>query len=133
MSLVIDASVAVKWVVAEDGRQSALAVPDVAELIAPDFVLLESASVMWKKVRRGEMAPGQMKSGLDFIREAIFDLVPLAELLERASQLALTFDHPVYDCLYVACAEARHADLLTADSRLAEKFRDHVRVLGISQ
>ena len=122
---------AVKWVVAEDGRETALAVPDVATLLAPDFVLVEAASVMWKKVRRGEMTRQQMFGGIGFIRDVFLDLVPQADLIDRAAELAVSHDHPVYDCLYVACAEARGADLLTADAKLAATFPAHrIQLLG---
>lgn len=134
MSLVVDSSVAVKWVVAEDGRQSALELPDVAALLAPDFVLVESANVMWKKVRRGQMTAEQMADGLMFIRDAFQTLVPQAELVNRAAQLAVAFDHPVYDCLYLACAESRNAELLTADKALATKFSGHkIKLLEASR
>src|SRR4051794_18816481 len=43
-------------------------------------------------------------------------------LLGRALDIALAFDHPVYDCLYVALAERRGERLLTADRRLLKRF-----------
>jgi predicted nucleic acid-binding protein len=59
-------------------------------------------------------------------------LVPTAPLRARALDLALRRDHPVYDCLYVALAQREGLPLLTADRRLAERFRDDaaVRLLG---
>lgn len=127
----VDASVAVKWIVAEDGRQSALALPDVAELVAPDFVVIETANVLWKKLRRDEITTLQLTKGLNFIRSAFSELVPQSTLIDRAMQLAIEHDHPVYDCLYVACAELRHAELLTADDRMASRFEGQsVRRLG---
>jgi len=33
--------------------------------------------------------------------------------------------HPVYDCLYVACAEAADATLVTADDRLLRILSSH--------
>ena len=39
------------------------------------------------------------------------------EHIDRAAQIAVEIDHPVYDCLYVACAEATASALITADRR----------------
>jgi predicted nucleic acid-binding protein len=45
----------------------------------------------------------------------------------RALEVAGRLDHPVYDCLYLALAEAHGAGLATADRAL----RDHALSLGI--
>jgi predicted nucleic acid-binding protein len=37
--------------------------------------------------------------------------------------IASQLDHPVYDCFYLALAEARDALLVTADRRLLRKLR----------
>ena len=37
------------------------------------------------------------------------------DLVERAVRIALEMDHPIYDCLYLACAESTDSDLTTAD------------------
>ena len=47
------------------------------------------------------------------------DVVPNEQLLPEAIRLALTHQHPVYDCLYLALALARREPLVTADRRLA--------------
>ena len=49
MTLVVDASVAVKWFVEEDGRQQALQILDLDEREAPDLIIAEVANVIWKK------------------------------------------------------------------------------------
>jgi predicted nucleic acid-binding protein len=45
-------------------------------------------------------------------------LVPVAELLPRAIDLAFDLQHPIYDCIYLALAEREKAALITADLRL---------------
>jgi predicted nucleic acid-binding protein len=47
--LVIDASVAVKWVVEEPGTQEALLLRQ-HRLLAPDLLVAECANILWKKV-----------------------------------------------------------------------------------
>jgi len=48
-TLVIDASVAVKWVVEEDGTADAPALRRSAKLIAPELLMAECADILWKK------------------------------------------------------------------------------------
>ena len=53
MTLVVDASVALKWVIEEDdsdGRASAAAFGE--PLTAPDFLATECANVLWARARR---------------------------------------------------------------------------------
>jgi predicted nucleic acid-binding protein len=42
-------------------------------------------------------------------------LHPASLYNERALELALALGHPIYGCLYLACAEALGATLVTAD------------------
>jgi predicted nucleic acid-binding protein len=58
MTLVVDASVAIKWFVEEDGRQQALHVLDLEERQATDLIA-EVAHGIWKKTLRGEVTDSQ--------------------------------------------------------------------------
>jgi predicted nucleic acid-binding protein len=51
--IVIDASVALKWVLAEVNTDAADALL-AEELIAPSLWLIEAANAMWRRSRRGE-------------------------------------------------------------------------------
>ena len=113
MSVVVDASIAVKWVVAETGHEESLLLSRAQPLIAPDFVLVETANVLWKKVRIGELMREQALQGLAFIREAYAELIPSSGLIERALNIALQLDHSVYDCLYLACAQVEQLEFVT--------------------
>ena len=62
-------------------------------------------------------------------------LVPAIELHENALQIALTLQHPVYDCMYLACAQLEAAPLVTDDRRFLNAlgsgaWRDQVIALG---
>ena len=48
-TLVIDASIAVKWVVEEDGTTEALALRQKAKLIAPELLVAECANILVEK------------------------------------------------------------------------------------
>jgi predicted nucleic acid-binding protein len=50
-------------------------------------------------------------------------LVGAATLAPRAVVIAGQLDHSVYDCLYVALAEAEQMALVTADAQLFAKVR----------
>lgn len=70
------------------------------------------------------------------LRAAPVLLVPLEELIEAATRLAVTLDHSVYDCLYLALAVREHTRLVTADQQFARVVRedktlsDHLQLLG---
>ncbi len=119
MKAVVDASVAVKWLFTEDGTVEARQLlAHRIVLHAPDFILTEAANVIWKKARRREVADAQ-----PYLHELarlgdLVSLAPAAELVIHATAIALRIDHPVYDCLYLACAEVEEAPLVTADRRL---------------
>ncbi len=121
--IVVDASVAVKWTVAEPGREMALRVLAHAdELIAPDLLVAESANVLRKKSKLGEISVRQSEEALRVIQVAIPRFVPSVELAEDA--LAQNLDHSVYDCFYLACALPASI-LVTADDRFATKCQTH--------
>jgi predicted nucleic acid-binding protein len=132
---VIDASVAVKWLVEQDGSEEARALggPS-AVLIAPDLILAEIASALWKYARALMLAEDAAKAMLARAPSAFSRLVPLEELLASAFDLSLTVPHPIYDCFYLALARRERAPLVTADERLAAAAKSladvEVRLLG---
>ena len=124
---VIDASVAVKWVVDEPESERARLLAG-ADLAAPDFLLVECANVLWKKVARGELVPGEASSRLGLLLEAPVAFAPAENLLLASLRLALELGHPVYDCLYLTLAADRSVPLVTADKRFAQAVRAQPRL-----
>ena len=55
MTVVIDASVALKWVIEEDGSEAARGLLLSEVLAAPDLMIVECANVLWAKERRGSI------------------------------------------------------------------------------
>ena len=121
MKLIVDASVAVKWLFTEEGSvESRQLLAHRILRYAPDFILTEAANVIWKKARRQEIADAQpYLEELARLSNAVV-LCPSADLVVHASAIALGIDHPVYDCLYLACAEVEGAPLVTADGKLRD-------------
>jgi len=90
MTFVVDTSVAVKWVVDEPDRSLARCLLDTVDRIeAPDFVFVEAANVLWKKVQRRELSGQQAVEGLDALFRLIESIVPSNLLVERALRIAI--------------------------------------------
>lgn len=123
MTLVVDANVACKWLVEEDdGGGAASALLESGErLIAPDLAVAETCNVLWKKLRLGAVTPEQAAAAAVDLLELYDELTPCADLAERAIQIAISLDHPAYDCFYLALAEREKAHFVTADGRLLER------------
>ena len=116
--LAVDASVVVKWYVAEDRSGEARVLERFGNfLAAPDFLAVELANIAWKKARRKEIEP--QHAALIAAPEALspIELVPSGLLTAAAFACAAELDHPVYDCLYLACAIHIGSMLITADDR----------------
>ena len=117
--LVADASLLVKCVLSESGSDRArelLAGPEPP--IAPAHCVAESANAIWKQVHRGLLSPEHALRVLGEVRVMPVRQIPLRQLTDIAFGLALEFDHPVYDCYYLAAAIQRDCELVTADQRL---------------
>ena len=118
MSLIVDASVAVKWFLDEEGCEEARALLDDEAVEAPDLILLETYSAVWKRWRRGEARPAQLRELVPALSRALDAVHPLAPLAGEAGRLALELRHPVYDCAYLALAARERLPLATADDKL---------------
>lgn len=121
MPYVIDASVAVKWYLAEVHQTEAIIVLDSDEILfAPDLLLSEVGNIIWKKVRLKELSK---KEGLGVITSFArvserVQIIPSGSLLEPAFEIATAYDRTVYDAMYVGLAVAHSCQLVTADRRL---------------
>lgn len=124
MILIVDASVAVKWGVAENDTEQAMLLVDRAPIIAPDLVVAEVANALWRKELRGELAPAQRLSSLAACLSGYEEFVPATLLAERALDLAVALQHPAYDCFYLALTELRGGTFITADARLLNRLRE---------
>jgi predicted nucleic acid-binding protein len=122
VNLVVDASVAIKWFVPEVLSPEAESLLDGGDdLFAPDLLLLECGNIIWKKVWLGELARADGDAALAALRAGPIRLLDTTPLVEQALQLAHAIQHPVYDCVYLASAEAVDAIVVTADRRFFEQ------------
>ena len=124
MTLVVDASVALRWYLDAPGSGAALAALEDPQLpIAPDLVVAEVANAAWKLARAGEISSAHGSRIATAIASAFADLVPTARLVTGAYRIARDLRHPVYDCLYLRLAELESTQLLSADGRLLRKIK----------
>jgi predicted nucleic acid-binding protein len=121
-TLVIDASIAVKWVVEEVGTSEALVLRQKAKLIAPDLLVAECANIFWKKVQRGELLKAEALLGARLLQGAEIELLPTRSLLETATRMSIEINHPAYDCLYLVLAVEKKCKFATADGRFLRKL-----------
>lgn len=120
--LVIDASIAVKWVVEEEGTPQALALRQQTKLIAPELLVAECANILWKKAARGELSKEEAILAAKLLQSAEVELLPMRSLFETATNLAIELDHPAYDCIYLALAVENDCPFVTADDRFLRKL-----------
>jgi predicted nucleic acid-binding protein len=130
---VIDASVAAKWVLPEQGadRTAALRSTD-EDLVAPDLIIAEVGSAVRKRAIGKEISRQQAVRAVDIAARLLTRLVPIAELADRAIALAIDLQHPIYDCFYLALAQRENTAVVTADQRLfaaARKARIEAKLL----
>jgi predicted nucleic acid-binding protein len=123
MSLIVDASVAVKWFLDEEGCEEARRLLDSESLLAPDLILLETYNAVWKRWRRGEARASQLGELVHLLRQALERLIPLGELATEAAALSRELRHPIYDCVYIALAARERGWLITTDQRLVKTAR----------
>lgn len=124
---VVDASVVVDWVAPDvDPELPAVAAlarlaADDAELLAPRLLMEEVSNALLTGVRRGRWSGAAADAARALLRELPIRSLDEPQDLDRAWDLARRYDnHPIYDLLYVALAERRGVQLITADSGLRQ-------------
>ena len=118
MRLVVDASVAVKWLVAEEDADIAdqLAASG-QELHALHLMASETANVLWRKARQGQIERADAGAAMALLSDIPVRWNDDETVITDAVRLALALDHPVYDCVYLALAHRVGATVVTADRR----------------
>jgi predicted nucleic acid-binding protein len=123
--LVVDASVALKWVLEEDGAAEAIALVDSEILLAPDLLFVECANVLGRRVRRGEISAEAAREAQAAIEAVPIRVVPIKAHAATALTAALELQQSAYDCLYLMCAVAERSVMVTADAVFARAVQSH--------
>jgi predicted nucleic acid-binding protein len=115
---VVDASVAIKWFIPEIHSEASLqARRSGARLHVPAFLTLELGNVLAKKVRRRELTRVEGDVVLKELKHLPLQRHADERLFPAAYRLALDTQRSVYDCLYLALAEAVDGIMITADHK----------------
>jgi predicted nucleic acid-binding protein len=123
---VFDVSVWLKLFIAEpDSDVAAALIESESNYLAPDVLFAEFCNVIWLKRRVGDLSAKQAHEAIDQLAGffGAFDIVWSAELMSTALDLAITIDHPVYDCLYLVLADESGLVLITADRKFYRAVR----------
>lgn len=120
--IVVDASVAAKWVVEEAHSPKAEILLAFDARYAPDHWRAEAVNVLWAKVFRGDLTPADAEERMKVLMRAPILDTPIATLMPRAFSIAVACMVTIYDALYLALAEERDVGFVTADERLIRRM-----------
>ena len=126
--IVVDASVAVKWVLIEDLSDRALALHQAGSavgrpMVAPMLLPNEVANAIYQQLRRELITEPEADTAIATFPRFGVDLLAPANLVRQAYDLARAHQlRAVYDSLYVVLAQRLGADLWTADRRLLKSI-----------
>ena len=121
--IVVDASVALKWVFEEEWSDEAVALLEGDNVIAPRLMAVEAANALWRRSCTGEITGPEARRLLEGLRALPVGYVDEDVLLGDALDLATRLGHPIYDCVYLATALDHDLRLATADLRFARLLR----------
>jgi predicted nucleic acid-binding protein len=122
--VVVDASLALKWVVEEPYSVEAHALlsrwrESRRRVLAPALFLYEVTNALAKRMQRRQLTLEQSKERLRFFLESGPLLKQIGGIHPRALELMERFGLPTaYDAHYLAVAESERCECWTADERL---------------
>ena len=137
--VVVDASLAVKWLVPEEHSDKADALGRLwarqgTRRAAPHFMPVEVANALHRRVVRAELSVHDGVRLIEGLLSSGLELYETPNLHGRALELASRLNQgAVYDALYLALAETLNCELWTADERFyhaASPITDSVRWVG---
>ena len=127
--VVVDASLALKWLVAEEdsGRATALLRSwgrGGRQLVAPHLLAAEVTNALHRKVVQGDLERAKAVRLIERLTALPFELHDSPGLHRRALELAGELGQGAsYDCHYLALAEALNCEYWTADDRFHRAAR----------
>ncbi len=117
----VDAGVALKWLVDETLREEAMGLIDWRiALHAPHSILDEIGDLAWRRLRRGEIDTAHARHIVQRMPDYFDVLHPPQAMGAAALETALRLGLPLRDGIYLACGRGLGLPLITADERLLE-------------
>jgi predicted nucleic acid-binding protein len=136
MTVVVDASVAIKWLLEEEGSEAARRLAADEVMVAPELMLIECANVLRTKTRFGQLDEALSRQALLALEAMPMRWAPIRPYVAAAHAIAIELNRSAYDALYLALALSERAVLVTAHQRFASAALAHpaydrsVRLLG---
>ena len=127
-TLVLDASVGIKWFFEEEESDKAALLMDAIEkkaieVMVPEIFYPEFASTCWKKVKKKVATLAWAIEALDRVTALSLKKYSDFELADVALENTLRYKISIYDALYLALAEIYAVPLITADEFLLKACR----------
>ncbi len=120
--VVVDANIAVKWLVDEGQRQEAMRLlHDESELNAPRVMATEVTNALWQKAERGEIGTTAAGVLADSVQRLPLYWANDEQIIADAVRIAIELDHAAYNCMYLALAHRLGARLVTADMEFVRR------------
>lgn len=124
-TMVVDASVAIKWFLPEPYSINAIRLLDAdCELTAPDLIFPECGNVLWKQWLRQEIEADVIPALLGDLCRMDVRIVPSFALIEEASRISVTWRRSFYDSIYLALAVVSNGRMVTADEKLCNSLKN---------
>ena len=130
--VVVDASLALKWVLSEADSNTAIALlqtwnTDKMEIIAPALFTYEATNILYRQVVTNKLSYEEVKKLLTKLLSIgiLLNFAQHREISVRAMELSHRFGLPAaYDAHYLALAEHEKCEYWTADTRLWNTVAD---------
>ena len=132
-NVVVDANIALKWVLTEADSQTARAL--LAEwkrqemvVYVPTLLSYEVTNILYREVRAGRITTETAEDGINMIHHVVSPVYSRNAVLNlRAMAMAKHFDlSAAYDSHYLALAELNGCTLWTADKRMWRAVKDQL-------
>jgi predicted nucleic acid-binding protein len=132
--VVVDASLALKWVLKEPDSSDAEALllkwqKQGTEIHSPALLTYEIANILYQNVRKGMITMEEASASISdiFSTGLRVNFSRDATLHRRALELAAYFHLPAaYDPQYLALAERKECEFFTADTRMWRAVKDQL-------
>jgi len=117
VKLIVDASIAVEFLLQTALGQRAAAVLQPSELFAPELLDAEVLAVLRREALAGRLAARRAGEAVDDLRA--WHLVRISHRMLTTIAWSLRHNATAYDALYLAAARMHDATILTADGPLS--------------
>ena len=128
--IVIDSSAFSKFLLREENWEKVIPYLDPSlEPHAVDMLTIETTSVIWKYMRKYKLIMREQALGLyeqmtKLVREEVVILEPSEKYLQEALKIAMNYDLPIYDSLFLAQAKNLRAELITSNKGQEEVAKE---------